>query len=103
MNKLTLAAGSAVFVASLLAQPASALPAANLAAASDDASTVQTVTWCGYYRCYYGGYYPRYYYAPVVVVPAPYVYGPVYRPWIGPRYYRAGFYGRRVGWRGRRW
>ena len=111
MNKLavTFAAGSTLFAACLLTSPASALPAANLTAASADASTVQTVAWCGYYRCYggyYGGYYPGYYgaYAPVVVVPAPYIYGPVYRPWIGPRFYGAGWYGpRRLGWRLRRW
>src|SRR3954471_21163022 len=92
MSKLAITAASASLALSLFAQPASALPAANLSAAAADLSTVETVA-CGPYRCY-GGYYPAYYggYVPLVVVPTPYYYAyPQYAPVYAPRVYYGGY------------
>ena len=95
-----------VLAAGLLAKPAAAMPAGNLATAASGLSDTQTVAWvCGPFRCWWAP--RRYYYAPVVVAPRVYYgYAPAWGYGYGPYYsYRVGYpwYGYRRGWYGRRW
>ncbi len=95
MRKLTIAAGSALIAAGLLAGPAQALPAANLADVSAELATAQKTAWvCGPYRCWWQRNYYAYSYAPVVVAPR------VVYPAYG--YYRPYAYAYRRGWGYRR-
>ncbi len=112
----TLFAITALFAASLLSRPATAMPTVNLAAAASDVSVTENVAWvCGPFRCWWA---PRRVVVvrpapvvvvrrPVVVVPRPfYGYGPVYGWGYGPSYsYRVagpGWWGYRRAWYGRR-
>ena len=96
-TSVRLAAGLGITVALALGLPQSSVaqPGARFQdqGIRDMNGLPRTGTYRGYrgYRSY-GGYYGGY---------APLVYGPVYRPWIGPRFYRPGWYGRRWGWGGR--
>jgi hypothetical protein len=111
---IVLAATTALSATGLFSKPAAAMPAADLAAATDAVSNSQNVAWvCGPFRCWWA---PRRYYAPVVVAPrvyygyAPayygygyaYGYAPVYGWGYGPGYgYRVvapGWYGYRRGY-----
>jgi hypothetical protein len=99
MSKLTIAAASALLAASLLAGPAQAMPAGNLALAAAEVASVQPVTWvCSPWgRCWWQPNYYYYSYAPPVVV-SPRVWGgPVYaRSWVGPGWGPG--WGYRRGW-----
>ena len=72
-----LAAITALSATGLFSKPAAAMPAADLAAATDAVSNSQNVAWvCGPFRCWWA---PRRYYAPVVVAPRVYYgYAPAY-------------------------
>jgi hypothetical protein len=98
MRKLTIAAASAVIAASLLAGPAQALPAANLADVSAELASVQKTAWvCGPYRCWWQPNYYAYNYAPVVVAPR------VIYPAYGYYGYRPYAYTYRRAWAGPGW
>jgi hypothetical protein len=105
-RRLPIAAGGAVIAACLLAGPAQALPAGNLAPAAAALTSVQTVQWVcdAWGRCWRQ---PNFYYrsfAPVVVAPRVLWGGPVYRSaWVGPGWVGPGWWGYRGGWYGRRW
>ena len=104
MSKLTIAAASALFAASLLAGLAQAMPVGNLAPAAAEVANAQQVTWvCSPWgRCWWQPNYYYYSYAPPVVV-SPRVWGgPIYaRSWGSPIYARSWGgpgWGYRRGW-----
>lgn len=73
---VVLSAGAVLAAATLIAQPAAAVPVSNLAPAAGQLSTTQSVAWaCGPFRCWWT---PRYAYAPVVVAPRAYYGYPAY-------------------------
>jgi hypothetical protein len=104
MSKLTIAAGTAFIAASLLAGPAQAMPAANLANASAELANAEKTAWvCGPYRCWWrpNYYYAYNYYPAAPVVVAPRVVYPAWgwgyrRAYWGPRWY--GGWGYRRAW-----
>ena len=90
-GRTALAASAAIFLGTLAAGSASAMPLGNLAPAAEAvAPAAQNVAWvCGPYRCWWR---PNYAY----FAPRPYVYGPRF---YGPRPYRFGWYGPHRYWR----
>jgi hypothetical protein len=93
-----LAAGAALCAAGVIPLSAAAMPVADLAAASQQASNVERVGWvCGPSGCWWQSdyaysYYPAYYYRPAYV-PRYYGYGPYYGPRVD------GVWGLGGGWR----
>jgi hypothetical protein len=96
MNKLAMTVATGLVLGAANVGPASAMPAANLAAAMSETSNVQNVVWvCGPFRCWWR---PNYWYYPRVYrYPRVYSYGYV-APYWGYRYFRRPYYGFYRGW-----